>query len=80
MKVKLVGFLVLIVILGLFNTPGIPIPVRLTFYSVMLAGSTLASATAYYYFSSIPETQYSLLVSASKSFIVWHAVYAGKSI
>ena len=78
MKIKLIIFLSVILILGVFNIPGIPVPVRMAFYGVLLTASTASSATAFYYFSSIPETKYTLLVSSSKSVIVWHSVTAGK--
>ena len=79
MNVKIFVIIVIIVILSLLNIPGIPIPVRMTFYGLLITASTVSSATAYYYFSSIPETQYSLLVSSSKSVIVWHSVFASES-
>ena len=78
MKLKFLVFVSVIVILSIINIPGIPVPVRLTIYGMLFTASTASSATAFYFFHSIPETQYSLLVSSSKSVIVWHSINAGR--
>ena len=77
MKIKQKIFVSVMLILGVLNIPGIPAPVRMTFYGMLLTASTAASATIFYFFSNIPVTKYSLLVSSSKSVIVWHSCMAG---
>ena len=80
MKVQSIVFIGAIVILCILNIPGSPVSVKLSLTSVLLAVSTVSSGLIYYFLNNIPDSQYSLLVSSSKSVVVWHSIYTCKSL
>ena len=67
----LIGFSVLFLII---NLPEIFLALKVVTYSVTIFPSIVASCITYYYYACIPDTQYTLLTSAAKSVIAWHAV------
>ncbi len=69
----LIGFSVLFLII---NLPEISLTLKVLAYSVTMFPSIVASCITYYYYACIPVTQYTLLTSAAKSVIAWHAVFS----
>ena len=68
-----VGFFALF---GLINQPFVPVPVRITVYSLVFPPSMLASAIIYWYYDSTIEVKHTVLTTAAKSVVAWHAVFA----
>ena len=73
MKLKLVIAVVPIAIFGLMNQPFVPVPVILTAYSVAYMPSILASGLTYWYYDNTMEAKRTVLTTAAKSVVGWHA-------
>ena len=74
MKLNLVIALGFIALFGLMNQSFMPVPVRITAYSLALMPSVLASGLTYWYYDSTIEAKQTVLTTAAKSVIAWHAI------
>lgn len=68
-----VGFLALF---SLINQPFMPVPVMMTTYLLAYIPSVLATGMTYWYYDSTLETKYTVLTTAAKSVIAWHATFS----
>ena len=73
MKSKFVIALGFFALFGLMNQPFIPVPVRITTYSLAYLPSILASGSTYWYYDSTMEAKHTVLTTAAKSVVAWHA-------
>ena len=76
MKLKLVIAVGFFALFGLINQPFVSVPVRITTYSLVYPPSMLASAIIYWYYDSTMEAKQTVLTTAAKSVVAWHAVFA----
>ena len=77
MHLKKVILGVVIALLYLINISIVPVTVRILTYSLFLPIGILSSCLALYFYSKIPETQYSVLTCAAKSVIGYHIIFSG---
>ena len=77
MNLKKVILGVVIALLYLINISIVPVTVRILTYSLFLPIGILSSCLALYFYSKIPETQYSVLTCAAKSVIGYHIIFSG---
>ena len=74
MKLKLVLAVGFFALFGFINQPFVPVPVRMTTYSLAYIPSILASGLTYWYYDSTMEVQHTVLTTAAKSVLAWHAI------
>ena len=74
MKTKFIIALGFFALFGLMNQPFMPVPVRITTYSLAYLPSILASGLTYWYYDSTMEAKYTVLTTAAKSVVAWHAI------
>ena len=74
MKRNLVIALGFIVLFGFMNQSFMPVPVRITAYSLALMPSVMASGLTYWYYDSTMEAKHTVLTTAAKSVIAWHSI------
>ena len=73
MKLKLVIAVGFFALFGLMNQPFMPVPVRITTYSLAYLPSIMASGLAYWYYDSTMEAKHTVLTTAAKSVVAWHS-------
>ena len=73
MKLKLVIAVSFFAFFGLMNKPFIPVPVRMTTYSLAYIPSILSSGMIYWYYDSTMEAKHTVLTTAAKSVVGWHS-------
>ena len=73
MKLKIVIAVGFFALFGLMNQPFVPMPVRITTYNLAYMPSILASGLTYWYYDSTMVAKHTLLTTAAKSVIAWHA-------
>ena len=73
MKLKLVIAVGFFALFGLMNQPFIPVPVRMTTYALALIPSAVASGLTFWYYDSTMEAKHTVLTTAAKSAVGWHA-------
>ena len=76
MKLKLVIALIFFVLFSLINQPVVPVPVMMTTYFLAYLPSMLATGMTFWYYDSTMETKYTVLTTAAKSVIAWHATFS----
>ena len=76
MKLKIVIALGFFALFGLINQPFIPVPVRITAYSIVYPPSLLASGVIYWYYDSTMEAKHTVLTTAAKSIVAWHGIFS----
>ena len=73
MKLKLVLAVGFFALFGFMNQPFVPVPIRMTTYSLVYVPSILASGLTYWYFDSTIEAKNTILTTAAKSVVGWYA-------
>ena len=80
MKPKLIVVVGFITIFNLINIPSVPVPARLSTYSLALIPSLFASGVTYWYYDSTPEAKYTVLTTLAKSVVGWHSVLSASLV
>ena len=79
MDFRYVVLTVCLLVFSIVNIPLVPAGLRMLAYTVIMIPSLSCSSLTYSYYSSMPETMYSVLTVAVQSVIAWHMVYASLS-
>ena len=74
MKSKVVIALGFFALFSLINQPFMPVPVRVTTYTLAYLPSILASGLTYWYYDNTMEAKHTVLTTAAKSVFAWHAL------
>ena len=77
MNVSKLLVITMVVMFGIINLQGVPMSIKIMTYTLSLVVSLSSSSVAFYFFSSVPEAQYTLLTSSAKSVFGWHMIYTG---
>ena len=64
------------VLFGLIIIVDPPVPVKILAYSLVYIPSLFASVMLYWFYNSFPESRYTILTTAAKSVVVWHAIFS----
>ena len=68
-----------LLVFSIVNIPLVPVAVSIIVYTVIMITSLSCSSLTYSYYSSVPQSMYSVLTIAVKSVIGWHMVFASSS-
>ena len=74
MKSKFVIALGYFALFSLMNQPFMPVPIRVTTYSLAYLPSAMASGLTYWYYDNTMEAKHTVLTTAAKSVFAWHAL------
>ena len=80
MKPKLIVALGFLTIFSLVNIPSVPVPARISTYSLALIPSLFASGVTYWYYESTPEVMCTVLTTSAKSVVGWHSVLSASLV